>query len=262
MIMNIELSDRIEVDGVLAGVAAEIFSTPDDVHRFGEVMGSLSPHIRETLMITGSTALEANILSKRGLARRRPLNDVDLVISSGPSAILPSITDEFLVHHFHPTREKGNVLMQLVEPTTKARVDVFSARATGLEDRAYRLRLGALGCRLISAEDLAARLLAIVVIVIDGKSVDPKYFDSLERLTEVIDHQLASRLWPEYRWGNNIYDFHDTLDRMKKAIAESGNLLKPTEYSQDTEAICSWCSGSNEFEIADPRKIHEILGYV
>jgi hypothetical protein len=189
------------------------------------------------------------------------LNDIDVVVA-GPEAILPGVSERFLVHHFHPTREKGNVLLQLVEPRSRTRIDVFSARSETIAERGGEIRILGQDRLVVSAEDLAARLLGIVAIVLDGKTVDPKYADSLERLLEIVDRDSVDRLWLEYRWGRYNEDFWTTADRVKEAIGACGSLLAPVEYSQDLDSDCSWCVGSADLPRADVKEIHRLLGYV
>jgi hypothetical protein len=224
-------------------------------------MRAVSPYVDGLPLVTGSFAVEWNIRERGGRVRPRQLNDIDLVVVEA-SEIEPDISHKFLIHHFHPTREKGNVLMQLVEPRTRTRVDIFTARSASVVERASRTRYKETELAVVSAEDLAARLLAIIVIVLDGRTVDPKYVDSFSRSFEVADRDAASKLWQEYRWGNYTDEFLPTADEVVKLIRRRQDLLKTVEYSHDVDAKCQWCVEADEFPLADRREVFRLLGYV
>ena len=43
------------------------------------------------------------------------LTDIDIVLTDGTASVGEDIAEDFLINHFHPGRERGNVYMQLVE---------------------------------------------------------------------------------------------------------------------------------------------------
>jgi hypothetical protein len=241
--------------------AIPIFERAEDAERFERVIGAVASFVRGLPIVTGSFAVEWNIGKAGGRVVPRRLNDIDLVVEDA-SAISPAISGKFLVHHFHPTREKGNVLMQLVDPETATRVDIFSARSASVTERSHQARSGGVDVLVLSAEDLAARLLAIVVIVLDGRTVDPKYFESFSRLLEVVDRNAVSRLWQEYRWGNYAGAFLPTAEKVMRRLHDHPELLKPIEYPKDVDAACGWCVETEDFPIADRREVFRLLGYV
>ena len=242
-------------------VQDSIFDRPADAERFAKVIEAVCPFVDGSPVVTGSFAVEWNIREHGGRVCPRSLNDVDLVVDDA-SAISPGIGGKFLIHHFHPTREKGNVLMQLVEPKTRTRVDIFSARSESVVERASRTWYEGTQFAVVSAEDLAARLLAIIAIVLDGRTVDPKYVDSFSRLLEIVDQDAAGTLWHEYRWGNYTDEFLRTAEEVIEHIRRRQDLLKSIEYSQDVDADCEWCVETDEISITDRKEIFRQLEYV
>lgn len=240
----------------------EIFVSHADASRFAEVLSLLSKHFIESMIVTGSFAVEWQVRKKNGDARKRPLNDIDVVALKGLAGIGNSLRTDFLIHHFHPTRETGNVLIQLVEPKTETRIDVFSPRTPSLLERTSKVNIDGTDCDILSAEDLAARLLAIVGAVLDGVSVDPKYLDSLQRIIKSADTALTARLWKDYRRSGDSPDLNEVLNAVTIRVRERGDLLKPTEYSHDVNAECVWCVESDDFPLAPRSEIFEILGYL
>ena len=115
---------------------------------------------------------------------------------------------------------------------------------------------------MISAEDLLARLLAIIDIVTDDKTVDPKHVESFRRLLSVGDLTEASVLWSEYKRSNELSDFDQTWSDVQRKLAGNANLLKPEVSSQDLDKACPWCVDSAEFPVASRARVFEVLGYV
>jgi len=238
-----------------------IFERNDDADRFEAVIDAVAGFVGGRPVVTGSFAVEWNIGARDGQVRPRKLNDIDLVVGEF-SEILSGIAKRFLIIHFHPTRERGNLLMQLVDRQTRTRVDIFSARSAAIFDRALEAQFGGIEVALVSAEDLAARLLAIIAILLDGRTVDPKYVDSFTRLLHVVDRDVACELWKEYSWGNYTDQFLPTANKVIDLVHRQQGLLKPIEYSQNTDEICQWCIKTDEFPIADRKAVFEMLGYV
>lgn len=241
---------------------ADIFISPADARRFAEVLALLSKHFVEPMIVTGSFAAEWQMQEKGGEVRKRRLNDIDLVAAKGLAGIGAGLKTDFLIHHFHPTREAGNVFVQLVEPRSCTRVDIFSPRSPLLSARTSKVNIDGTNCELLSAEDLTARLLAIVGIVLDGTSVDPKYLDALKRLMVVTDPGLTAELWNDYRRSSDPADLNDAFHAVTHMLGERSDLLRPVEYSQDINAECPWCIVSDDFPLAPRTQIYEMLGYV
>src|SRR4051812_18746784 len=102
----------------MASPFLDVIYSADQAERFGLVLGRIAECIGTEFLLTGSAAVEWQIGAASGEVRRRTLNDIDLVARE----ISPGVTEHFLIHHYHPTREKGNILMQLVDPETSMRV--------------------------------------------------------------------------------------------------------------------------------------------
>jgi hypothetical protein len=239
-----------------------IYPSEADKRRFMSVISGLAPHFRRPIIVTGSFAVEWNLRQRNGDGRERRLSDIDLVLSEGPSGISSSIAKDFLIHHFHPMRETGNVFIQLVEPQTGTRVDVFSPRSVSVRERVSTIVINGTECEVVAAEDLIARLLAIASILLDGESIDPKYIDSLERLMGIADRQVTAALWGDYRRHGAPVEFCDALEAVRLAVRERPELLKEQEYSTDPDAKCQWCIESPDFPLAERSRIFELIGYV
>ncbi|MEP7075850.1 MAG: hypothetical protein ABI878_08565 [Acidobacteriota bacterium] len=243
-------------------VISEIYPVANDAERFRLVLAMLARHLDERVTVTGSFAVEWHLLREGVATGGRRLNDIDTVFANPTAGIGEGIAEDFLINHFHPGREKGNIYMQLVEPKTATRVDLFSARSPSLAERESRTALDGIDAGVISIEDLQARLLAIIDIVIENKTVDPKHLRSFTRLMEVSDPIKAAALWSEYKRSGELPDFGQTWNDVQRKLAESPDLLKPEMYSHDVDSVCPWCVDSEAFPVADRSRIFEVLGYV
>ncbi len=194
--------------------------------------------------------------------KKRRLNDIDTVIVTGLSFLHPSLSQDFLINHFHPYRGRGRVLFQLVDEEHSIRIDIFTPGSNSLAERLIDCGIGNLSCRIVSAEDLLAKLLSIIHSVVEDKPVDPKYVEQFALLSTVADKAVTRKVWRDYRKENQHLDFDEAADAIKLKIRANPNLLRASCYCQDVDFVCVWCHESQLFPISSRSKIHEILGYV
>ena len=114
----------------------------------------------------------------------------------------------------------------------------------------------------MSAEDLTARLLAILYGVITGEYVDPKYYDKFRLISEFADMDTVHEIWSDYRKADCPLYFDEAADAVHRKIAKDPGTLRKDSYGQDVDASCPWCEYSSSFPVSSRSKIFEILGYV
>ena len=240
----------------------ELFLKHEDISKCFGSLSKLAQHLDEQVVITGSIATGWHLLKGGRRFEKRRLNDIDTVAVTGLSIIHPSLSKDFLINHFHPYREKGKVLLQLVDEEHATRMEIFTPVSDSLAERLVDCAIGDLPCRIVSAEDCLAKLLSIIYSVIEGRPVDPKYVEQLDLLSTVVDRTVIRKVWGDYRKENQHTDFDDATEAIKLSIAANPNLLQATSYCQDINFVCEWCYESELFPIASRSKIYEILGYV
>ena len=244
------------------GFLQELFLTHEDVSKCFNSLSKLTRHFGGPVVIAGSIAAGWHLLKSGRRPEKRRLNDIDTVAVAGLSSILPSLSQDFLINHFHPDRERGKVLLQLVDEECGTRVDVFTPASDSLAGRLIDCAVGYLPCRLVSAEDALAKLLAIIHPVVEGKPVDPKYVEQFDALSAAADRAAAGEVWAGYRKDNQHPDFAEAAAAVKSSIAANPNLLRATGYCQDVDFVCAWCRESELFPIAPRPRVYEVLGYV
>jgi len=231
----------------------EMYSSNEDVSRCHRTLVKLAEQLHGTLVLTGGLAFGRAV-------EKRPFNDIDLVVTD--LAALPlSLGEDFLVSHFHPSRGRGKILLQLVDASHRVRIDVFTPFSPSLMSRVHRAELCGIVCGIVAAEDLTARLLAIVYGVTRGEPVDPKYYDKFNRLFELADLSRVREIWADYRKPHDPHRFDVAVDAVHQTIAQNAGVLRPDVYDQKTGDACAWCFDNGAFPVSPRAKIFELLGY-
>ena len=110
-----------------------------DTQRLRSCLSRFLPHVdRERLALTGGVAIELHLAGSGRRGRRECLADLDFVASQ-LDVIAPTVVRDFLVSHYHvaqPGVPKG--IVQLVDPITRLRLDIFPDCA-GTLPRAKRM---------------------------------------------------------------------------------------------------------------------------
>lgn len=154
---------------------SEVFATREDGSRCVLALTKLAGQTSEPLLVTGRLAVAWH-LSWRGVnMRKRPFNDIDVVIK-GESRLRASLTQHFLVAHYHPAHGRGRMLLQLADEESRGRIDLFTPGSDSLAERSLTAGLGEGKVDVVAAEDLAARLLCVLCQVLAGRTVDAKYY--------------------------------------------------------------------------------------
>lgn len=239
----------------------EMFPDSKDAFRCHRTLVKLARHVNGQMALTGGLAYSWHLQQYGREVERRPLNDIDLVVAD-LAALAPALGEESLISHFHPSRGRGKILLQLVDADQRMRIDLFTPFSSSLMSRAHHTELCGISCGVIAAEDLTARLLAIACDVTTGKSVDPKYYDKFRRLSELIDLKVARDIWSDYRKPDCPHHFDEAAEAVRQAVAQNPGVLRPELYAQPADAACPWCGHSDLFSVSPPAEIFAVLGYV
>src|SRR5262245_35118046 len=244
-----------------AGFLQEILLSREEVAKCQGALSKLARHLEEPVIITGSIAANWHLLRNGKRINRRQLNDLDIVVE-GLSSLPSSLSEDFLINHFHPNRGRGRILIQLVDEETTTRIDVFTPTTKTLTERLTYFVSGEIQCRIVSVEDLSAILLTIIHPVVKGESIEPKYFERFQLLSTMAEWSIMQEIWPEYRKEGQPLDFEEAAETVHRGITAHPGLLQAVHYNQDVNWICQWCSESELFPLAPRTKIYGILGYV
>ena len=193
--------------------------------RVQDSLSRLLSHVdTESVALTGSAAVVAIAPLS---SYRTTVDDVDLVASS-LDAIEATVVSEFLVSHFHTSAPK--FLVQLVDPRTRVRIDIFPDVAGAIE-RAGQVE--GVPIRVLEKDDMAAHKRQTVGRASVARPVDSKHLRDLFALCG------------------------EAPDLPESWFAAE-------RYSTDLDARCERCETSRtpEFPLAPKRTIYDLLGYV
>lgn len=239
----------------------ELFLKREDAVRCHGSLSKLRRHLEGHVVITGGIAVGLHSLTAGARRIKGRLNDIDVVVE-GSHSLRASLRRDFLIRHFHPARERGKILIMLVDEEHGTRIDVFTPGTDSLKRRLTDLPIGESPLKLISAEDLLAKLLSILHPVTEGRRVEPKYFDHFHSLFAAADPETAREVWREYRKENQPLEFEEAAKDVERSVTANPVLLRESSYSQDIDQACSWCHKSELYPLSPLPKVHEILGYV
>lgn len=207
----------------------------------------LARHDIRRWALTGGFAFEIHA-DRLGLQPSvRPLNDIDFVVSAFDS-IPETLADEFLFRHVHPFDPPGKTLLQLVDPESALRIDVF--RACG---QTMRRASG-----VVSLEDLVARAARLLLDLADGVPVASKHARDYLRFVDLVDAETA---WQDHRKPTHPLTFREADRSIRELIRIHPGLLITPEYSNNTGEICPRCVPTAAFQLADPNVVLSLLGY-
>lgn len=243
------------------GFLGEIFLTGGDAARCHGTLSKLARHFTEPLILTGSIAAGWHLLENKARRKKCRLNDIDVVVEGLPG-LPPTLGRDFLVAHFHPDRGRAKILIQLVDEEHATRVDVFTPPAASVAERLTPFAAGDVTGKLLSAEDLLAKLLSVIYPAAEGRPVAGKYAERFHELSGAADMGAVRRLWPEYRKENQLTDFDEAAWAVRRNLTAAPGLLQDERHCQDLGYVCRWCRASELFPLAPRTGIYEVLGYV
>jgi hypothetical protein len=233
----------------------------EDISRCSGSLAKLARHLEASLIITGSLAANWHLLKSGRRIPKQHLNDIDIV-TEGPASLRASLSRDFLIRHFHPTRGGGRILLMLIDEEHATRIDIFTPTTGTLTWRLVDFAIDDIACRIVSAEDLSAKLLSVIYPVTRGGVVEPKYVEHFRLLSTVVDRATMIDVWREYRKADQLLDYEEAAEAVRQSLIAHSDRLQASRYSQDMNEACPWCYESERFPLTPLSRIHAIMGYV
>jgi hypothetical protein len=252
---------RNQTKVTIEGFLIMILDSHIDIAKYNDTLRKLARHVEEPVVVTGSIATGWHLIKNGRPVRRIRLNDIDIVVE-GVSSLRTSLSQDFLISHFHPRRGGGRILIQLVDEEHSLRIDVFTPSTRTLTRRLTDFVIGEVSCRIVSAEDLSAKLLTVIYPAAEGAPVEPKYVESFNLLSTIADRDILREVWREYRKENQTLNFDEAAEAVQRSVTAHPGLLQASDYSQDVIKTCPWCYESEQFPLASRSRIYKVLGYI
>ena len=235
------------------------FLSESDARRLLTSLQRIRRHVTDEWALTGGLAASIHHDRSRSSTVIRSLNDIDFVVPRF-DCIPRSIASEFLCRHIHPLDPPGKTVAQFVDAENKLRIDVFRTTESVLS-RTIEVT-GAFGTlRLVSAEDLSARLARILLQLGNGVPAPPKHAEDFCHLMETIDLRAMQPIWCEHRRPNQPESFEEARELTMRLVTTHQHLLVVPRYSTDTDERCDRCVCTTSFPLADAGDVLSILGY-
>lgn len=198
----------------------------------------LVPHVDiARVALTGGVAIGIHIdVMRDGHPRGDAAEDIDFV-AEDVDAVRATVANDFLVSHFHlPQPGYAKFLIQLVDPVTRLRLDVFPDALRALA-RAHLVQVDGISLRMLDVYDLLEHKIALLSKASAANPVDEKHYVDARRLAAI-----CGRLVPPTPAAH----------------------LTTVVYSQDINEVCVRCEASRHtgFPLAPKQRIFDVLGYV
>ncbi len=208
-----------------------------EIDRLSGCLCRLMPHLRlGDLAVTGGVAIQLGMAELGLEGSRKTIDDLDLVALS-LEAVTPGIAASFLVSHYHVVQPGvPKFMVQLVDPVSGIRVDVFPDLVGSLT-RARAVTIGRRSVRMLALQDILEHKLQTISKASRADPVDPKH---------ARDALMLGTLF----------------GRMIPGVAEG--LLIEDVYGTDVNASCRPCelSSSADFPLAPRNQIFNLLGWM
>lgn len=201
----------------------------------GACLSRLLPHLDvNRVALTGSAAIELGLAGGVEPTGRALIGDLDFVASS-MSAVRPSVTRDLIVSHYHrPTPERAKFMIQLVDPVTHLRVDVFPDLADAIES-APVVPLGPHTLPVLPLAAILRHKQQTLASARPDRTVDPKHHDDVRRIAAHLKQEITP---------------------------VDPRVLAPDCYGGWTDWICERCDpDAPDFPLAPRARVYELLGW-
>ena len=207
-----------------------------EIDRLTGCFDRLMPHVQPgSVAVTGGVGIQLGMAALGRQGPRDDIADLDLVAAS-VGAISPTVAGSFLVSHYHVVRPGvPKFMIQLVDPMSRIRVDIFPDMVGSLADA----RTMAIGAHSVVVLPLA-RIFEHKVLMLSRASqsapIDPKHLRDALVLGDVL--------------GRHVTDVDPAA-------------LAPDVYGIDADWSCDRCELSHDpsWPLAPRNQIFELLGW-
>ncbi len=194
------------------------------------------PHVQpESVAITGGVGIQLGMAAVGRPGPRDDIADLDMVTGS-IDAISPTVVEQFLVSHYHVVRPGvPKFLIQLVDPVSRIRVDVFPDLAGSLVD-ARTMAIGEHPVQVLPLERIFEHKAQTLLRASPSDPIDPKHLGDARVLGELLRREVPG---------------------------VSVEAMAPGVYGIEGDWSCKRCQLSNHprWLLAPKERIFELLGW-
>jgi hypothetical protein len=206
------------------------------MQRLSACLVRLLPNLSlDDVAVTGGVAIQIGMAQLGHEGLRKTVADLDIVARS-LEAVSSNVAQAFLVSHYHVVQPGvPKFMVQLVEPVTRIRVDIFPDLVGSLA-RSRWVKIGDRLARTLALEDILEHKLLTISKASPANPVDPKH-------------------------AADTYALGELLHRSIPPVAH-GSLAKDV-YGIEADVSCRRCelSSSIRFPLAPKDQILDLLGW-
>ncbi len=204
--------------------------------RLSGCLNRLTPHLQlKSVAVTGGVGIQVGLAALGRAGARDGAADLDLVATS-IEAVSSSAVGQFLVSHYHVERPGvPKFMIQLVDPDTRIRIDVFPDLAGSIAD-ARATQIGEQWMQVLPLERIFEHKVQTLTRASPTAPIDPKHVHDARMLGAILS---------------------------KGVPAVAAEALAPDTYIIDAELSCSRCGSRRHpaWPLAPKDRIFELLGW-
>jgi hypothetical protein len=166
---------------------------------------------------------------------RTSIADLDLV-ASRLDAVASSVSEQFLISHYHvPETGFPKFMIQLVDPISRIRVDIFPDLAGSIA-KAWTFTIGEQPVKVLDLRNILDHKILTISKASPAQPVDPKHDQDARALGAIFGRELA--------------------------VAPAGSFVKDV-YGGEADLACRRCKLSRNpmFQLAPKDQIFDLLGW-
>ncbi len=169
-----------------------------EMDRLSGCLDRLMPHVRPgSVALTGGVGIQFGMAGLGLQGPRDDIADLDLVAASA-EAITSTVVEPFLVSHYHVVRPRvPKFMIQLVDPASRIRVDVFPDVVGTLVD-ARLIAIGEHSVHVLPLERIFEHKVLTLSRASQSAPIDPKHLRDARLLGDVLGRQYPT--WPRRSW--------------------------------------------------------------
>ena len=229
----------------------ETVLSEQDAGRLASTLARLRGGVLTRFSIAGGVTFASR------LGQPRPLRDLDLVIEDA-SCIPEALSADFLVSHVRLHARRGCMLLQLVDPATALRVDVFGA-GPGVIARSHPVPFSDAMEPMVGLADMAGRLTSVLLGLASDEAVPAKHAADFLALADMVDDE-ETVAWADHRRRGQPGSFATARAAVRELIAARSDLLVEWHHRMQARP-CPDCHSQGQLKLASDAAIVAALGY-
>lgn len=233
--------------------------TKIDSKRIGGHLRTLLPHLKPNkFVIVGGLAIRYHLAQNDINYPRKLFNDLD-IIAEHPSVVLPTVTSDFFISHYHRNNENSFYIV-LIDPKTKTKVDIFDYEMA--PEQTINVDFDGQSLKLVSIEDQLVKTVFDIQRISSQSHVDPKQFLDTRLLMQIADMKRANLIWQRRNFKMYPRYIVEAIEKAQKIAEDHPEWIQEKPFYKPKPYKCNECINLPQFPLTPMEKIYKIMGYI